>query len=66
MSETIVESIRGCARCHGDGHENLEFKELAYPVEISNYPPITHWAMCPTSGEPIMMRFEPKVFACRR
>jgi len=82
--------IVGCARCDGDGHKQLTFKKLTFPVEtvmselelsdldrqIADDPrhpcsstlkqlelasiPFTHWATCPTNGEPILMRiFDP-------
>lgn len=53
-SEPVTIDINGCARCHGEGHERVEFKPLAHPVP-SVYGPLTHWAPCPTNGEPILM-----------
>jgi hypothetical protein len=49
-----VLDIVGCARCHGDGHTELVFRRLAHPVESSEVP-LTHWATCPTTGEPILL-----------
>lgn len=56
MSEPVIIDLNGCARCRGDGHEGLFFYELTYPVENENEEVIaTHWARCPTTGEPILM-----------
>ncbi len=56
MTSSFVSSIRGCARCHGPGHENVEWKPLTHPIEDSDGTEWTHWAPCPTNGEPILMR----------
>lgn len=45
----------GCARCRGDGHSALTFEPLAYPVECEGGASFTHWAACPTNGQPILM-----------
>lgn len=64
MSETY--SIKNCARCVLN-HEDLEFKALKHPIEmIPTQLAITHWADCPLTGEPVLMRHEPQSFACRR
>jgi hypothetical protein len=52
-------NLRGCARCHGEGHENLWFHRLTHPVEIAPDTAFTHWAPCPTNGEPIMLVVSP-------
>ena len=54
-----VTDLNGCARCHGDGHEGLVFKPLEHAVEDADGE-YTHWAPCPTNGEPILMRFQDK------
>ncbi len=57
----VTVDLVGCARCRGDGHPGLEFLPLAYPVELEgDEPDLTHWAPCPTNGEPILLRVEPK------
>jgi len=43
--------IKNCARC-GQSHE-VRFKKLTRPMQEAGN---THWAPCPTNGEPIMMR----------
>lgn len=43
-------NIRGCARC-GEEHDLLEFKKLQRPVGH-----LTHWALCPTTGEPVLLK----------
>jgi hypothetical protein len=53
-------------RCHGDGHEGIVFKPLTYPVHHGAVQGIetgivyTHWAPCPTNGEPILLRSVPR------
>lgn len=45
--------INNCARC-GLDHDNLEFEELEHscPSDDEAY---THWAGCPTNGQPVML-----------
>lgn len=49
----------GCARCDGDGHDQLTFQPLTHPVTIGPGTRaeivFTHWAPCPTNGEPILL-----------
>lgn len=54
MNDTasILVDISCCARCRGD-HQQLKF------VEFQSAPPgYSHWAMCPTNNEPILMIVE--------
>ena len=59
MSEPMYTAFRmtivGCARCHGDGHEDVFWMPLTHPLEAGGVR-FTHWAPCPTNGEPILMR----------
>lgn len=59
MSEAIyLERLTGCARCDGEGHDQITFYPLTHPVDPSESgcdKQITHWAPCPTNGEPILM-----------
>lgn len=58
MNETdqeITFDLVGCARCDGDGHPGLTFTKLTHPCLD-----FTHWAPCPTNGEPIMLAFADK------
>lgn len=64
--EPITTSLTGCARCHGEGHADLAFEPLEHPIEHEGVVIGTHWAACPTNGQPILMRIVPPVFACRR
>jgi len=52
----FTSSIRGCARCDGDGHEDVLWQPLTFPIEDTDGTSWTHWAPCPTNGEPILMR----------
>ncbi len=46
-------SIKRCARCHKN-HNSLNFTMLTFSFEDDlGY---THWAKCPTNGEPILMK----------
>lgn len=47
--EDIVTTIEGCARCKGT-HENIHQRKLARPSGRH-----THYAICPTTDEPIMV-----------
>jgi len=50
----------GCARCGGDGHPGMTFMPLAHPVELDDGTAFTHWAPCPTNGEPILLLIRKK------
>ncbi len=50
----------GCARCNGDGHPGITFLPFTYPVRTPNVREFTHWAPCPTNGEPILLLIVPK------
>jgi hypothetical protein len=58
--EAFTTSIRGCARCDGDGHEDVVWEPFTHPVEDTDGTLWTHWAPCPTNGEPILMKAGPK------
>lgn len=47
-------TVRGCARCNED-HEQLVFLKLGQPCQEW-----THWAVCPTTNEPILLTFDAK------
>ncbi len=47
--------VNGCARCGGS--HALSFKRLSRPVGFEASEAFTHWASCPTNGEPILMAF---------
>ena len=51
-NDTIA--MESCARCQKP-HEQLEVHPLAHPEDEW-----THWAWCPTIGQPIFVRFVPK------
>lgn len=56
--------LEGCARCHDSGHPKLVFTELTHPQRIlfdggDVVAPFTHWAPCPTNGQPIMLAIVP-------
>lgn len=57
-SDEVTFDQVGCARCHGDGHPGITFKRLTHAFEPDGVEEAyTHWAPCPTNGEPIMLAF---------
>jgi len=54
--EPIMIDLVGCARCDGEGHPGLTFRPLTFPLEQEGAEPLTHWASCPTNGEPILLK----------
>lgn len=57
--DVIVTNLIGCARCHGEGHDDVAFERLRFPITVlddeGEPARATHWAMCPTLSEPILM-----------
>ena len=53
----LLKKIIHCARC-GEDHINIEAKKFTQPV-LEDAPSekalYTHWALCPTNGEPILV-----------
>lgn len=49
--DDLIVDMKGCARCEGEGHPQIRFKKLTHPVGD-----LTHWAPCPTNGEPILLK----------
>jgi hypothetical protein len=47
----ITVRVLQCARCGGD-HAEVEFHPLTNPPED-----VSHFGMCPTSDEPILLKF---------
>jgi hypothetical protein len=58
MKSEYTFDLNGCARCHASGHEQITFRPLTFPFELLHEAPFTHWAPCPTNGEPIMLRLD--------
>jgi len=56
--QPFTSDLIGCARCHGEGHENITWQPLTFPVPDTDGTEWTHWAPCPTNGEPILMRIQ--------
>jgi hypothetical protein len=55
VSGTRTVRMRGCARCHGEHEDEIEFLPLDHPVVEDGKTVATHWALCPTNGQPILM-----------
>lgn len=53
-------SVTACARCGAD-HADLEFRALERHFAPPEASPIvwTHWAACPTNGDPILLSASP-------
>jgi hypothetical protein len=49
-TSTLVENIVCCARC-GRDHPRLAFKKFTFTGPL-----YTHYAPCPTNGEPVLLR----------
>lgn len=50
-------SVKSCARC-GHDHNEVEFQALRAPITAdSGDAEWTHWAPCPVTGEPILLKF---------
>lgn len=65
MADPFVFDLVGCARCEGEGHLRLLFQPFGLPPDdlaSSEFPEgrITHWALCPTTGEPILFMAGPQ------
>lgn len=54
--DVVVYTVRSCARC-GARHQKVMFRNLSRPFEAEEGS-WTHWAQCPTNGEPILFKFE--------
>lgn len=52
----FLKKIIHCARCGGD-HENVDTKPFAQPFRLG-VDTWTHWAPCPTNGDPILVTGE--------
>lgn len=54
IGQEFTMSINGCARCWGDGHDDLVWLPLTHMIDCDGYV-ATHWCLCPTNGQPILM-----------
>lgn len=52
----VMVTVHRCARC-GMTHENLGFTKFKRPVTLSDTVTYTHFSLCPTTLEPVLMRF---------
>lgn len=59
-AEPITTDQHGCARCGADEHLGITYQPLTYPIDMGNGWTATHWAPCPTNGEPILYCVGPK------
>lgn len=56
MADTdVTVDLQGCARCDGPGHPGITFRKLTRAIDTGEAR-FSHWAPCPTNGEPILMR----------
>lgn len=53
--EVLVSGVGSCARCGAD-HQSLRFERLLHEMRDSDGTVWTHWARCPTNGQPILLR----------
>jgi len=52
MSDEISRQLIGCSRCGVTHDEPIIFKKLINPMGEH-----THWGVCPTTKQPIMLKF---------
>lgn len=57
MTDMLHKFVRNCARCRSE-HE-VEYHEFDRPLPDVDGA-FTHWATCPNSGDPILMRITPE------
>lgn len=53
IKDKIIVPVKCCARCEKD-HEPMCFLPFKRPAQPP-FEKLTHWASCPTTGEPIML-----------
>lgn len=52
----VIALFADCSRCGGE-HENLDFLRLDPPMDVGGVL-FTHWALCPTNENPILLKVE--------
>jgi hypothetical protein len=55
-AQSFLQDVRCCSRCGGD-HDSLKFARFINLQSILDVE-VTHWAMCPTTCEPVLLWFE--------
>jgi hypothetical protein len=66
IGRSFIRNVRRCARCAGD-HDDVTFLPFTKPNVVgSTGITYTHFAMCPTTNEPILLRFVQKSPEARR
>lgn len=55
LKAEIKANVKCCARCEAN-HGDLTFQTFRIPLHEEGLL-FTHWATCPTTQEPILMRF---------
>lgn len=55
MQGSLVLPVQHCARC-GQDHEKLNYKAFVNPIEDEDGTVWSHWALCPVTGDPVLMR----------
>jgi hypothetical protein len=48
-------ALRSCARCYGD-HAAMWWVAFVHPIVDEDGTTWTHWATCPTTGDPVLQR----------
>lgn len=52
----VIAVFDSCPRC-GETHEELGFEFLAPPMDVGGVE-FTHWALCPSSQTPILLKVD--------
>lgn len=55
---TMIVKVYSCARCTRD-HSDIEFKPFHLNTISDPSGDYTHWAACPISNEPVLLRVTP-------
>jgi hypothetical protein len=55
VGEPRTQDQKGCARCGADKHLQLTYLPFTHHIDVGDGFIATHWAPCPTNGEPILL-----------
>jgi hypothetical protein len=56
LEVALSSGLANCARCGGDHPDRLEWRRFGRPVVIDERTWFSHWAPCPSTGEPILLQ----------
>lgn len=53
----LTVNLTTCARC-GGFHAAMQFSKLTRPMATPAGDTLTHWALCPVNGEPVLLKVD--------